>query len=49
METEEELEDFGMLFGLSAQERKLSENIVKDPFYRIFENIEKAREKVYIL
>lgn len=49
IETEEELEDFGMLFGLSAQERKLSENIVKDPFYRIFENIEKAREKVYIL
>ena len=49
IETEEELADFGMLFGLSAPERKLSENFVKDPFYRIFENIEKAREKVSVL
>jgi len=48
-ETEEELADFGMLFGLSAPDRKLSENFVKDPFFQIFENIEKAREKVCIL
>ena len=49
METEEELADFGMLFGFTAPDRKLSDNIVKDPFYRIFENIEKAREKVSVL
>jgi hypothetical protein len=49
IETEEELADFGMLFGFTAPDRKLSDNIVKDPFYRIFENIEKAREKVSVL
>ena len=49
IETEEELADFGMLFGLSAPDRKLSENFVKDPFFKIYENLEKAREKVCIL
>lgn len=48
-ETEEELADFGMLFGLSVPDRKLSENIVKESYFRIFENIEKAREKMCIL
>ena len=49
IETEEELADFGMQFGFTAPDRKLTDNIVKDPFYRIFENIEKAREKVSVL
>lgn len=48
-ETEEELANFGMLFGLSAPEQKLSENIRKNLFHQIYENIEKAREKVCIL
>ncbi len=48
-ETEKELEDFGMLFGLSAPEQKLSEQIRKEPFYQIYESVEKAREKVCIL
>ena len=45
-ETEEELADFGMLFGLFAPEEKLAEKIRREPAYEIFENIEKAREKV---
>ena len=48
-ETEEELADFGMLFGLSAPQEKLTEKICRDPAYEIFENIEKAREKVSVL
>ena len=47
-ETEEELAEFGMLFGLSAPDRNLSDNFVKESFYKIFENIEKAREKMCI-
>ena len=45
-ETEEELGNFGMLFGLSAPKEKLAEKICREPAYEIFENIEKAREKV---
>ncbi|MBQ2925174.1 MAG: hypothetical protein IJE57_06305 [Anaerotignum sp.] len=48
-ETEEKLKDFGMMFGLSAPDIELSENIVKESQYKIFENIEKAREKMSIL
>ena len=48
-EKEEELKDFGMMFGLSAPDIELSENIVKESQYKIFENIEKAREKMSIL
>ena len=49
METEEELADFGMLFGLSAPAEKLTEKICRESAYEIFENIEKAREKVSVL
>jgi hypothetical protein len=49
METEEELADFGILFGLSAPAEKLTEKICREPAYEIFENIEKAREKVSVL
>ena len=48
-ETEVELADFGMLFGLSAPQEKLTEKICREPAYEIFENIEKAREKVSVL
>ena len=48
-ETEEELADFGMLFGLSIPADKLSEKIVRGTAFEIFENYEKAREKMYIL
>lgn len=48
-ETEGEKADLGMLFGLSAPERKLSENIHREPYYKIFETIEKAREEMCIL
>lgn len=48
-ETEEELAAFGMLFGLSAPDEKLSVGIRKDSFYTVFENIEKARERMCIL
>ena len=49
IETEEELAAFGMLFGLSAPEEKLSEKIRRETAYEIFENIEKAREKLSVL
>ena len=49
METEEELADFGILFGLSAPAEKLTEKICREPAYEIFKNIEKAREKVSVL
>ena len=49
METEEKLADFGILFGLSAPAEKLTEKICREPAYEIFENIEKAREKVSVL
>ena len=49
IETEEELADFGMLFGLSVPEVKLSEKIQREDAFQIFENIEKAREKVSVL
>ena len=45
-ETEEELADFGMLFGLYAPAEKLTEKIRRETSYEIFENIEKAREKM---
>ncbi|MGM9916107.1 alpha-ribazole phosphatase [Anaerotignum sp.] len=48
-ETEAETEAFGMLFGLSAPEGKLSEKIHREPYYKIFDTIEKAREKMCIL
>lgn len=48
-ETEEELAAFGMLFGLSPSERKLSERIRIEPYFKIFETIEKAREEMCIL
>ncbi len=48
-ETEGDKAAFGMLFGLSTPERKLSENINREPYYRIFETIEKVREKMCIL
>ena len=48
-EAEEELSAFGMLFGLSASEEKLSEKIRRETAYEIFENIEKAREKMSVL
>ena len=48
-ETEEELAAFGMLFGLSAPDWKLSENIRRNSFHQIYENVEKAREKMSIL
>ena len=48
-EKEKELADFGMLFGLSAPAEKLTEKICREPAYEIFENIEKAREKVSVL
>ena len=48
-ETEEELTDFGKLFGLSFPKEKLIEKICRERAYEIFENIEKAREKVSIL
>ena len=49
METEMELAEFGMLFGLSVSKEKLTEKICRETAYKIFENIEKAREKVCIL
>lgn len=48
-ETKEELTAFGMLFGLSVSEEKLSEKIHREPAFQIFKNIEKAREKVSVL
>ena len=48
-ETEGDKEAFGTLFGLSAPEWKLSENIHREPYYKIFETIEKAREEMCIL
>ena len=48
-ETEEELADFGMLFGLSASDDKLSKKIERETAFEIFENHEKAREKMCIL
>ena len=48
-ETEEELADFGMLFGLSISDSKLSEKICRETAFEIFENVEKAREKMCIL
>ena len=48
-ETKEELAEFGMLFGLFAPEEKLSEKIRRETACEIFENIEKAREKVSVL
>jgi hypothetical protein len=38
-----------MLFGLSVPEVKLSEKIQREDAFQIFENIEKAREKVSVL
>ena len=49
VETEKELAEFGMLFGLSAPKEKLAEEVCREPAYEIFENIEKAREKVSVL
>jgi len=48
-ETEEEMAEFGMLFGLSAPEEKLTAEIRREPAYEIFENIEKAGEKVSVI
>ena len=48
-ETEEELAAFGMLFGLYAPAEELTEKIQVEKAYEIFENIEKAREKVSVL
>lgn len=48
-ETEEELTDFGMLFGLEKPVVCLSEKIEKEKSFDIYENIEKAREKVSVL
>lgn len=48
-ETEAELNDFGMMFGLSVPEEKLAEKIHREPAYKIFENIEKAREKMSLI
>ena len=48
-ETEEELAAFAMLFGLSAPDWKLSENIRRNSFHQIYENVEKAREEMSIL
>ena len=48
-ETEQELAEFGMLFGLSVSDKKISNGICREPAYEIFENIEKAREKVSVL
>ena len=49
VETETELAEFGMLFGLSAPKEKLAEKICREPLYEIFENIQKAGEKVSVL
>lgn len=48
-ETGEELADFGMLFGFSAPKEKFTEKIERAHRFKIFGNIEKAREKMYIL
>ena len=48
-ETEEEVAEFGMLFGLSATEEKLTAKIRRESAYEIFGNIEKAREKVSVI
>lgn len=48
-ETEGERAALGMLFGLSAPQESLAEKIHLEPCYKIFENIEKAREKMCIL
>ena len=48
-EKEAELKDFGMMFGLSVPEEKLSEKIRREDAFEIFENIEKAREKMSIV
>ena len=48
-ETEQELAEFGMLFGFSEPKEKLAEKIHRESAYEIFENIEKAREKVSVL
>ena len=48
-ETENELAEFGMLFGLSVPKEKLAEKISRETAYEIFGNIEKAREKVSVL
>ena len=44
-ETEEEIADFGMLFGLYPPKEKLAEKIYRDTSFEIFENIEKMKEK----
>lgn len=44
-ETEEEIADFGMLFGLYPPKEKLSEKIYQDTSYEVFENIEIMKEK----
>ena len=48
-ETEEELAEFGMLFGLVPPKEKLTDKIHRESAYEIFENIEKAREKMSVL
>ena len=48
-ESYEELADFGMLFGLSSSDEKLSEKIHVESCFKIFGNIEKAREKVSLI
>ena len=48
-ESYKELTDFGMLFGLSSSDEKLSEKIHVESCFKIFGNIEKAREKMSLI
>lgn len=48
-ETEAELADFGMLFGLEKPAVRMSVKTERDKSFTIYENMEKAREKVSIL
>ena len=48
-ETEQEMADFGMLFGLSVPDTKLSEKINRESAFEIFENRGKTMEKMCIL
>lgn len=48
-ETEEELADFGILFGFSVPEEKLSRKINKTDAFKIYENYDKAMGKLCTL
>ena len=48
-ETEEELAALGRQFGFSGKTENFAEKVHREPAFEIFENIEKAREKMSLL